>query len=111
MCLIAGLSGTTYTWEVPESLVNLRTYALEITDGVTTNYGTQFQLIGGATASGTTSGTASVTNSVTQTGSVTSSATTSAATLSLSSTITDVSVSGSSTIRMSSPTTCLLLII
>jgi hypothetical protein len=46
----SGLSGGSFTWNVPSTLP-ADTYAFEITDGETTNYSAQFQLIGGASAS------------------------------------------------------------
>jgi hypothetical protein len=98
--IASGLSGNSYTWQVPSTLINLETYALEITDGVTTNYGAQFQLIGGASATGS-SASRTATGSASQTGSVTSSASVSLTTntQSLSSVITESSGTSSVGVR------------
>lgn len=82
----SGLTGNTFTWNVPATLTQ-DTYALEIRDSTSTpNYSTQFELIGGvpASASASVSGTATPTgsNTVSQTGSTTLTGTQTAATTS-----------------------------
>ncbi|TVY55972.1 hypothetical protein LSUE1_G009829 [Lachnellula suecica] len=87
--IASGISTSPYTWSVPSDLA-ADTYAIKISDGSTTNYGPQFQLLGA------TNSVTSVTASSTSTGS-SSSASSSASTTVTSTTSTGTSTSLTST--------------
>ncbi|KAF4636621.1 hypothetical protein G7Y89_g1462 [Cudoniella acicularis] len=56
--IASGLSGTSYTWNVPSTLA-ANTYVLQITDGSSVNYSPQFQILGAAAATSSSAAPAS----------------------------------------------------
>jgi hypothetical protein len=69
--ITSGLTGTSYAWTPSSTLINMADYAIKIVDSVTSNFGAQFQLVGGATASPTSTAGSSSATTTADTGSST----------------------------------------
>ncbi|KIM97729.1 hypothetical protein OIDMADRAFT_182107 [Oidiodendron maius Zn] len=105
--IASGLTGTSFEWTPSATLINAADYAIKIVDQVTSNYGAQFQLVGGATATPSSTAATSTTVPATTTSDTTTSSTTTteSSTSSVPSTTSAPTTSASSTPFTNSTTT------